>query len=82
VSWVAGVAERDATPLEVRIRHKHRPAPARVFHDAGSRVRVLFDVAQDGVSPGQAAVFYRGDEVVGGAWIARTIEREENAACA
>ena len=46
-------------------------------------LRVEFIEPQDGVSPGQAAVFYRGDEVLGGAWITRALARgEEAAACA
>ncbi len=37
----------------------------------GSRARVRFDEPQRAVTPGQATVFYRGDEVVGGGWIVR-----------
>ena len=45
-------------------------------------MRVEFVVPQEGVSPGQAAVFYRDDEVIGGGWIAGAVEREEGVACA
>lgn len=53
----------------VRIRHRHTPAAGRVFPtDDGFRVQ--FDEPQRAVTPGQAAVIYRDDEVVGGGIIA------------
>jgi len=82
VRWV-GEPEADGAEIEIRIRHRHRPVAARVFHTNDPRhARVAFLASQDGVSPGQAAVFYRGEEVLGGGWITRAIEREEAAACA
>ncbi|HWI41084.1 MAG TPA: tRNA 2-thiouridine(34) synthase MnmA [Verrucomicrobiae bacterium] len=54
---------------ECRIRYRHGAVPCSVEEtDAG--VRVLFDDPEQGVTPGQAAVFYRGEEVLGGGWIA------------
>ncbi len=59
-------------PLEVecRIRYRHQPVAARVspLEDGGARIE--FASAQKGVTPGQAAVFYQGDRVIGGGWIA------------
>jgi tRNA-specific 2-thiouridylase len=52
-----------------RIRYRHHEAPAAIELLAGGRCRVLFDEAQHGVTPGQAAVFYDGDRVLGGGWI-------------
>ena len=40
--------------------------------------RVWFDEPQEGVSPGQAAVFYRGDEVIGGGWIRESLNGEND----
>jgi len=56
--------------VSVKIRHRHEPAPATLEKISGDEVRVSFDEPQRAITPGQAAVFYDGDLVVGGAWIA------------
>ena len=64
--------ERLAEPVKatVKIRNKHEAAPATVSPTADpSRVEVHFEQAQRAVTPGQAAVFYDGDLVLGGGWI-------------
>ncbi len=66
--WVAG-RPADAFEGEVRIRYRHRGAVARVT-PAGDGFEVRFDEAQRAITPGQAAVVYRGDEVIGGGFIA------------
>jgi len=52
-----------------RIRYRHHEVPARVEPLPGKRARVVFTEPQKGITPGQAAVFYQGDTVVGGGWI-------------
>ncbi len=71
VNWVS-LAPPDA-PLraEVKIRYRHQPAPATITPLADGRVRLEFDAPQRAITPGQAAVFYRGDLVLGGGWIDR-----------
>ena len=66
--WVAG---RPAEPFqgEVRIRYRHRGAQANVTPN-GEGFEVRFDEPQRAITPGQAAVVYRGDEVIGGGFIA------------
>jgi tRNA-uridine 2-sulfurtransferase len=54
---------------ECRIRYRHLPAPCTVSDLGEGRIEVHFGVPEKGITPGQAAVFYRGDEVLGGAWI-------------
>ncbi|MEW6777345.1 MAG: tRNA 2-thiouridine(34) synthase MnmA, partial [Bdellovibrionota bacterium] len=54
---------------EVRIRHRHAAAPARVERLEGNAALVAFDEPQRAATPGQAAVFYDGDMVLGGGWI-------------
>lgn len=54
---------------EVKIRYAHQAAPARVEVLSSQRVRIHFDTSQSAITPGQAAVFYEGDVVLGGGWI-------------
>ncbi len=58
-------------PIEARcrIRYRHTEVPATITPLPGGRARVEFAQAQQGITPGQAAVFYDGDRVVGGGWI-------------
>ena len=65
VSYVSGVAPTGPTRISVRIRHRAPEVGATLFPD-GDTVSVLFDAPQRAVTPGQASVFYCGDEVVGG----------------
>ena len=65
-SWVSGVPE--AGLCQVQLRHRGKPLPARVETD-GSTVHVSLLEPALGVAPGQSAVFYRGEEVLGGATI-------------
>jgi tRNA-specific 2-thiouridylase len=69
VTWIDGppAAERE---LGVRIRHRQVPVPARVS-SSGDAAVVTFAAAGPAVTPGQAAVFYDGDTVLGGGWIVR-----------
>ena len=54
----------------VKIRHRHVGAMAMIESAGVDSIRVTFDEPQRAVTPGQAAVFYDGDVVVGGGWIA------------
>jgi tRNA-specific 2-thiouridylase len=70
VNWISVPGVQEPTRVQVKIRNKHIAAPATLFpmSDA-SRVEVRFDTPQRAVTPGQAAVFYQGQVVVGGGWI-------------
>jgi tRNA-specific 2-thiouridylase len=67
-AWCAG-APAEPFEAEVRVRYRHAPAPARVV-PAGSSFEVEFHAPQRAITPGQAVVVYRGEEVVGGGIIA------------
>jgi len=67
-NWIAVESPCSGMRVEAKIRHKHVAAPATLFPDA-ELVRVEFDEPQRAITPGQAAVFYQGDVVVGGGWI-------------
>jgi tRNA-uridine 2-sulfurtransferase len=71
VNWVS--LDDPASPVraEVRVRYRHRAAPATITPLPDARARVVFDEPQRAITPGQATVFYRGDQVVGGGWIVR-----------
>lgn len=56
---------------EVRIRYRHPGVSCIIRPDDAQRVRVTLDHPQTAVTPGQAAVFYQGDRVLGGGWIVR-----------
>ena len=69
VSWVGGDAPSGGRQVLVQIRHRHPAAAATLRVSDPSVVDVEFDEPQHAVTPGQAAVFYDVDEVVGGGWI-------------
>jgi tRNA-specific 2-thiouridylase len=69
VNWVAGVPPAGAIRAQVQIRSRHAAADALVTPVGPDRIEVAFDAAQSAVTPGQAAVVYQGDEVLGGGWI-------------
>lgn len=66
LNWIAFDEPADSFRSTVRIRHRHPPAPCVVSRKGDGRVEVLFSEPQAGVAPGQSAVFYDGDVVVGG----------------
>ena len=64
LNWIGG---DHAGPLAVKVRSMAKPVPARLVGD-----RLMFDAPEYGVAPGQAAVLYAGDRMLGGGWIANT----------
>ena len=68
-NWVSISSPNSARKAKVKIRHKHEPAPATIEALGEDSARIAFDVPQRAVTPGQAAVFYDGDIVLGGGWI-------------
>jgi tRNA-specific 2-thiouridylase len=67
--WVARPPALDEV-VQVRIRHRHPGADATVVLGASGKATVQLTAPVRAITPGQAAVFYRDDEVLGGGWIA------------
>ena len=72
VNWIACDDPQEPVRADVRVRYRHTAAPATITPLPDARARIVFDEPQRAITPGQATVFYRGDEVVGGGWIVRT----------
>ena len=70
LNWISVARLEREMRARVKIRHRHDPAWATLRMTGADEVEAAFDVPQRAVTPGQAAVFYDGDEVVGGGWIA------------
>jgi tRNA-specific 2-thiouridylase len=73
VNWVAFDNPVEPVRAEVRVRYRHTAAPATITPLENNRARVVFDEPQRAITPGQATVFYSGDEVLGGGWIVKPI---------
>jgi tRNA-uridine 2-sulfurtransferase len=69
VNWISFAELREPVRAEVKIRHRHEPATATVEPIDEASARVVFDEPQRAITPGQAAVCYSGDVVLGGGWI-------------
>ena len=69
INWIAWPSLDKPIEASVKIRYRHEPVPARIEPVGATTVWVRFHAAQRAITPGQAAVFYRGDEVLGGGWI-------------
>ena len=70
VNWVSIAAITAPRRAQVKIRHRHVPADATLYPAPDGAIEVRFDEPQRAVTPGQAAVFYDSDLVLGGGWIA------------
>jgi tRNA-specific 2-thiouridylase len=69
LNWISVERLVGEMRVRVKIRHRHEPAWATLRVSGEDGVTAEFDEPQRAITPGQAAVFYDGDEVVGGGWI-------------
>jgi tRNA-uridine 2-sulfurtransferase len=69
LNWIAIPELAGEMRVRAKIRHRHEPAWATIRMAGPDEVEAVFDEPQRAITPGQAALFYDGDEVVGGGWI-------------
>jgi tRNA-uridine 2-sulfurtransferase len=71
VNWVAFDEPSEPIHAEVKVRYRHDPSIATIYPLPDACARIVFDEPQRAITPGQATIFYNGDEVVGGGWIVK-----------
>ena len=69
VNWISGDTPEAPLRCAVKIRYRAREQAATVYPQGSRCARIVFDTPQRAVTPGQAAVFYDGDTVLGGGTI-------------
>ena len=69
VNWIPYAIPDGPVNAKVRIRNRHEPADAEITPLDATTARISFREPQRAVTPGQAAVFYSGEQVLGGGWI-------------
>ncbi len=69
LNWISIPQLEGRLRVQVKIRHRHEPAWATLEMSGENETTAAFDQPQRAVTPGQAAVFYNNEEVVGGGWI-------------
>ena len=72
--WIAVEKLEEPREVHARIRYMHNPAKAVIEPLGGNRVRVDFKNAQRAITPGQLAVFYEKENVLGSAWIDQVLD--------
>jgi tRNA-specific 2-thiouridylase len=69
LNWVSIPEPTGEIRVNIKIRHRHEPAPATLRVIGPDKIEATFDEPQRAITPGQSAVFYQDDEVAGGGWI-------------
>ena len=69
LNWISVARVEGEMRVKAKIRHRHEPAWATLRMAGDDEVEAVFDEPQRAITPGQSAVFYDGDDVVGGGWI-------------
>jgi tRNA-uridine 2-sulfurtransferase len=69
VNWIPYEVPSGPVRANVRIRNRHEPAEAEIAPVGITDARITFSAPQRAITPGQAAVFYSGERVLGGGWI-------------
>ena len=73
VNWIASPKSAGWFEVSAKIRSTHPPASARVRPGDEATAEVEFAEPQRAITPGQAVVFYSGEEVLGGGWVSKLL---------
>lgn len=68
-NWISGEAPSETFRCEAKIRYRQKEQPATVYPCGAGKVKIVFDEPQRAITPGQAAVLYDGEKVLGGGTI-------------
>jgi tRNA-specific 2-thiouridylase len=69
-NWISVAEVAEPMRVQAKVRHRHEPQWATLTAgDTPDEAVAVFDEPQRAITPGQAAIFYQEDEVVGGGWI-------------
>ncbi len=71
INWIQEVPSQTVT-VDTRVRYRHTAAASRLTPIGVKTAMIRFEEPQEAITPGQCAVFYKGDEVLGGGWISPT----------
>lgn len=71
VNWISGESPKEAIHVKAKVRYRMTEQPVTIIPLENNEVKLVFDEPQRAITPGQAAVFYDGDDVLGGGVIVR-----------
>lgn len=74
VNWCAKDENIDGRDIKVKIRYNHNRKEAHIRKTENGKLKVRFEDPQEAITPGQAAVFYEGEYVIGGGWIDEVLD--------
>ena len=66
LNWISGKTPKLPLRVKAKIRHRHKPAFAKISWLGNGKIKVVFSRPQKAITPGQSAVFYRKEELLGG----------------
>jgi len=69
INWIGMALHGSPIEVTAMIRYRHKGTDATIIPLPDGKVKVCFKSPEKSITPGQAVVFYRGDEVIGGGWI-------------
>lgn len=71
INWLSGKAD-EPFMAQVKVRYRHQAVPTKIIPIGSHQATIEFETPQAAVTPGQGAVFYHGERVMGGGWIEKS----------